>query len=175
MRQIVTEGEIEGDLKMEVHQFSLPYEIYSSWRDVCAEDYFRVLKPDDPAFTALPLAFRQKCVKAVLIGSTNAASQSLYVANFHRFDRPKNEMDLHPYVVLFDHQAKLTTGAFLDHVDMPDRTLSIDKNLLLALENSALTAHFPYLGIPTKPFGHFTELPPHPQKNLFELSVKALL
>ena len=156
-----------------VSSYKVPYEDYRKWQAVCPENEYRVVTASELP-TGTPAALKQKSVRVVVMSSgDNANNRSVVVANFIRHDRHGMALDQEPLILVFDHEKQTTTGAFIHHGNWDGRTVKLNSTVVLALENSGLTAHFPTVGIPGQPAGSLTELKAHPQGHAFWNSVVA--
>ncbi len=158
--------------KLQINEYAVPYSAYSSWSRICPENRYCVVAADQTP-PGLPPNLLSKTVQVVVMASgDNPNNRTVYVVNPIRYDQRGGAFDQEPLVVVFNHETETTTGAFIHHGGWDTRTVKETPEIIVALENSGLTAHFPYLGIPTQPSGDLRDLQAHPQGYAFWNAVK---
>ncbi len=158
--------------KVTVSKYVVPYSAYGQWDQICPQDRYHVVTAAE-APPGLPNQLLAKLVQVVLMSSGDTQqNRTVYVVNMIRYEKKISALDQEPLIVVFDHDKETTTAAFIHHGGWDSRTTKLDNETLLALENSGLTAYFPYVGIPTTPSGDLADLKGHPQGYAFWNVVK---
>lgn len=155
-----------------------PYPItLSDWNalvNTCPLNEYTVIDPADSPIW-IPTKFRDKCIKAVIVGSGNDTN-AVYMINYLRVDSPQYEIDQEPFCVTLSQssQARLYSG-FIHHGSWEGRTVPIEPEFLAVIKESGIERHFPYIGVPQKARGPITDLKPDSHKQAFSASIKAMI
>jgi hypothetical protein len=157
---------------MKLNRFDIPYSQYVTWSRVWSEGRFYTVSPD--VFEGiLPSRFLSK-TNSALVMISGSPQATAFIANFNRVDMPNDEIDQHPYILVFDHAASAASGGFVDHGGWLNRTTMPDNSFFDAIAASGIQAYYPLQQMPTSPSGLLEDLDIDSQKEAFWASLRAL-
>lgn len=155
---------------MKFTRHDLPYDSYGTWKALCDEGTFQRVSPSALS-DLLPESLLAKA-NSVLVMASGISLISVYVTNLNRVD--KTEIDQHPYIIAFDHNASTTSGGFIDHGKWDNRSNKHSKDFFDLVAASGITAYYPLAEMPSATSGLLDDLKIDSQRNAFWTSFSAL-
>lgn len=153
--------------------YSVTQQDYSRLYDACPLNHYRVASVDEIPIS-LPQSLRNKCLRAVIIGSGDKAFAA-HMINLLCVDENDSAVDQRPIICAMTsgNQIDLTAG-IIHHGNWPGRSSYPAASFFQALTGSGISAFFPTIGVPPKDFGSLEELTSDSHKGAFWNSLNLL-
>ncbi len=110
------------------------------WHSLCPRNEYRRVDATKLSGLVLSSGLLDKITGAVVMASGTGATD-VVVANLFRLDG--DEVDQQPFIGVWDHENKVSTGGFVDHGTWEDRTQFIGEPIFDKIQASGIAYHLP--------------------------------
>ena len=128
--------------------------------------------------SVFPEKFREKFDHAVMMGSGNTLTGSVYVVlNGQRVDERDRAIDQEPFGILLSSNNSTPSGVFIHHGDWPGRTekTSIPREFWQSVQESGIGNYYPPPSMQQNSSGTLDSIPSNSNRGAFNTTVGALL
>lgn len=128
------------------------------WIDVCPENTWRILKPEDIPDNPVPQDFWDKCDSVFVMVSGSEDGLAFCMANANRIDEKNPEIDQQPFCLAFLGDDPAPSGILIHHGDWKERSIPIPNDFYSYFRSSGIQEYYPLSQLPQNSSGSIDDL-----------------